>query len=81
MLLNTLIACLTSRDRTHDFHIHADCHTAVLGVLDHFKAPKWVFRTVACLVLGGQVMLRIFQGKAFQPFLRPMRGEQLPWSS
>ena len=35
---------------------------AVLQALDKWKAPKWVFRTVACLVLGGQVMLRIFQG-------------------
>ncbi len=54
-----------------NFQILADCQAAVIGVLDHFKAPKWVFRTVACLVLGGQVMLRIFQGKASQPSEMP----------
>ncbi|GAX76025.1 hypothetical protein CEUSTIGMA_g3468.t1 [Chlamydomonas eustigma] len=36
---------------------------AIVEILDRFKAPKWVFRTVACLVLGGQVILRIFQGR------------------
>jgi len=35
-----------------------------LSYLDRFKAPRWLFRTVACLVLGGQVMARIFKGAA-----------------
>ncbi|KIZ07836.1 hypothetical protein MNEG_0126 [Monoraphidium neglectum] len=37
--------------------------STALSYLDRFKAPKWLFRTVACLVLGGQVMARIFKGK------------------
>jgi hypothetical protein len=36
--------------------------STALSYLDRFKAPKWLFRTVACLVLGGQVMARIFKG-------------------
>ncbi|PNH05926.1 Protein TRIGALACTOSYLDIACYLGLYCEROL 1, chloroplastic [Tetrabaena socialis] len=34
----------------------------ILRVLNEAKAPKWLFRTVSCLVLGGQVVLRIFKG-------------------
>ncbi|EFJ52942.1 hypothetical protein VOLCADRAFT_72591 [Volvox carteri f. nagariensis] len=34
----------------------------ILKALDRYKAPKWLFRSVACLVLGGQVVLRIFKG-------------------
>ncbi|KAI8463916.1 MAG: permease-domain-containing protein [Monoraphidium minutum] len=37
--------------------------STALSYLDRFKAPRWLFRTIACLVLGGQVMARIFKGK------------------
>jgi ABC transport permease subunit len=36
--------------------------STALSYLDRFKAPRWLFRTVACLVLGGQVMARIARG-------------------
>ncbi|PNW81963.1 hypothetical protein CHLRE_06g268200v5 [Chlamydomonas reinhardtii] len=35
---------------------------SILKKLHDAKAPKWLFRTVACMVLGGQVVLRIFKG-------------------
>eukprot|EP00877_Chromochloris_zofingiensis_P009592 jgi/Chrzof1/4887/Cz15g03060.t1_TGDG1 len=31
--------------------------------LNKIKAPRWLFRTVACIILGGQVMARIAKGK------------------
>jgi hypothetical protein len=34
-----------------------------LKFLNRYNAPRWLFRTVACLVLGGQVMARIAQGE------------------
>lgn len=34
-----------------------------LKFLNQFNAPRWLFRTVACLVLGGQVITRICKGK------------------
>ena len=37
-------------------------HAAVFKVLDQYKAPKWVVRSVACMILGGQVIQRIFKG-------------------
>lgn len=37
--------------------------STALSYLDRFKAPRWLFRTVACIVLGGQVIARIFKGK------------------
>jgi hypothetical protein len=40
--------------------------STALSYLDKFKAPRWLFRTVACLVLGGQVMARLFKGAAPQ---------------
>lgn len=30
--------------------------------LNKIKAPRWLFRTVACIILGGQVMARIAKG-------------------
>eukprot|EP00879_Flechtneria_rotunda_P022367 GHRR01023601.1.p1 GENE.GHRR01023601.1~~GHRR01023601.1.p1 ORF type:complete len:210 (+),score=66.05 GHRR01023601.1:124-753(+) len=33
-----------------------------LQLLNRFNAPRWLFRTVACLVLGGQVVARIVRG-------------------
>ena len=33
-----------------------------LKFLNQFNAPRWLFRTVACLVLGGQVITRICKG-------------------
>eukprot|EP00878_Enallax_costatus_P023503 GHUV01025002.1.p2 GENE.GHUV01025002.1~~GHUV01025002.1.p2 ORF type:complete len:182 (+),score=43.83 GHUV01025002.1:331-876(+) len=33
-----------------------------LQLLNRFSAPKWLFRTVACLILGGQVIARICKG-------------------
>eukprot|EP00195_Chlamydomonas_chlamydogama_P012026 CAMPEP_0202895032 /NCGR_PEP_ID=MMETSP1392-20130828/4308_1 /ASSEMBLY_ACC=CAM_ASM_000868 /TAXON_ID=225041 /ORGANISM="Chlamydomonas chlamydogama, Strain SAG 11-48b" /LENGTH=330 /DNA_ID=CAMNT_0049579907 /DNA_START=116 /DNA_END=1108 /DNA_ORIENTATION=- len=36
---------------------------AIFQALDRLKAPKWLFRTVACIILGGQVVTRIFKGK------------------
>lgn len=41
--------------------------STALSYLDRFKAPRWLFRTVACLVLGGQVMARIFKGECPGP--------------
>jgi hypothetical protein len=43
--------------------------STALSYLDRFKAPRWLFRTMACLVLGGQVMARIFKGEG-APLLR-----------
>jgi len=37
----------------------------LLKLLASLKPPRWLFRTVACLVLGGQVISRICQGKEF----------------
>jgi ABC-type transporter Mla maintaining outer membrane lipid asymmetry permease subunit MlaE len=37
--------------------------STALSYLDKFKAPRWLFKTVACLVLGGQVFARMFKGK------------------
>jgi hypothetical protein len=37
-------------------------NAGIFAQLERFKAPKWLFRTVACFVLGGQVILRIFKG-------------------
>eukprot|EP00882_Tetradesmus_deserticola_P006979 GHRQ01007351.1.p2 GENE.GHRQ01007351.1~~GHRQ01007351.1.p2 ORF type:complete len:127 (+),score=61.68 GHRQ01007351.1:375-755(+) len=34
-----------------------------LQMLNKLNAPRWVFRTVACLILGGQVVSRILKGK------------------
>uniref|UniRef100_A0A383VTI4 ABC transporter permease protein n=2 Tax=Tetradesmus obliquus TaxID=3088 RepID=A0A383VTI4_TETOB len=34
-----------------------------LQMLNRFNAPRWLFRTVACLILGGQVVSRICKGK------------------
>lgn len=36
---------------------------ALTRLLSEFKSPKWLFRTVACLALGGQVIARIFVGR------------------
>jgi hypothetical protein len=33
-----------------------------LQMLNKFNAPRWLFRTVACLILGGQVVSRIVKG-------------------
>jgi hypothetical protein len=33
-----------------------------LQMLNKFNAPRWLFRTVACLILGGQVVSRITKG-------------------
>jgi hypothetical protein len=33
-----------------------------LAFLNRLKPPRWLFRTVACLVLGGQVISRICKG-------------------
>lgn len=36
--------------------------TEVLKKIALLKPPKWFFRTVACIVLAGQVVVRICQG-------------------
>lgn len=35
----------------------------VLDLLEGSRPPKWLWRTFACVVLGGQVITRIWQGK------------------
>lgn len=35
---------------------------ALLKLVDRLNAPKWLFRTIACLTLGGQVVNRICRG-------------------
>lgn len=35
---------------------------APLQFLNRLKPPRWLFRTVACLILGGQVVGRICKG-------------------
>lgn len=35
---------------------------APLQFLNRLKPPRWLFRTVACLILGGQVVGRISRG-------------------
>ena len=42
--------------------LEAVSESTALAYLDRFKAPRWLFRTAACLVLGGQVMARLFRG-------------------
>lgn len=41
---------------------HCIVRAAIFQSLERLKLPKWVFRTVACMVLGGQVFARIFRG-------------------
>ncbi|MEW5303703.1 MAG: hypothetical protein WDW36_006371 [Sanguina aurantia] len=36
---------------------------ALLKLVDRLNAPKWLFRTIACLTLGGQVVNRICRGQ------------------
>uniref|UniRef100_A0A7S3QQD5 Uncharacterized protein n=1 Tax=Dunaliella tertiolecta TaxID=3047 RepID=A0A7S3QQD5_DUNTE len=36
---------------------------SILKALAGLKPPRWLFRSVACLILGGQVISRICQGK------------------
>eukprot|EP00798_Chlamydomonas_sp_ICE-L_P011856 gene11856-14961_t len=36
---------------------------AILRKLYSMQAPKWLYRAVACIVLSGQVLSRLFQGK------------------
>ena len=36
--------------------------STALSLLDRFRAPRWLFRTASCLILGGQVFARIFKG-------------------
>jgi hypothetical protein len=38
-----------------------------LQLLNRLSAPRWLFRTVACLVLGGQVVARICRGGLLLP--------------
>eukprot|EP00955_Chlamydomonas_euryale_P083028 363791-Chlamydomonas_euryale.AAC.2 len=40
----------------------ACCLTGIKDVLDEFKAPKWLFRSVGAVILGGQVIARIVKG-------------------
>lgn len=35
-----------------------------LQLLNKLSAPRWLFRTVACLILGGQVIARICKGRS-----------------
>lgn len=39
-----------------------ECPTGVLKALAKLQPPKWLFRSVACIVLGGQVIVRICKG-------------------
>jgi hypothetical protein len=41
----------------------------IVRFIDKLSPPKWLFRTVACLVLAGQVITRMCQGG--RPSLRP----------
>lgn len=36
---------------------------APLQFLNRLKPPRWLFRTAACLILGGQVVGRISRGE------------------
>lgn len=52
-----------SRAATVDLLESAASAAPPLKFLNRYNAPRWLFRTVACLVLGGQVMARIAQGE------------------
>jgi hypothetical protein len=36
--------------------------SGALRALDRFSTPRWLWRTVGCLVLGGQAIVRIARG-------------------
>jgi hypothetical protein len=66
-----------SHRRTPPLHTHA--HTATVEMLEaassaapaplqfinRLNPPRWLFRTIACLVLGGQVISRICRGESW----------------
>ena len=51
------------------------CCCAVLQKwVERAKPPKWLWRTIAAVVLGGQVATRILKGSSLaQPLLHPSR--------
>lgn len=55
-------ACLVLVAATVEMIEMASSAAPPLQMLNRFNAPRWLFRTVACLILGGQVVSRICKG-------------------
>lgn len=55
--------CLSLGLSQHLHHTTLFCYAGLLDWADSFKPPKYLWRTMAALVLGGEVMVRILQGE------------------